>query len=82
MDCIGWLKQSIIPTPRFGVAPKLQFKGDLMTAATKDFAVSRVFDAPRDLVWKAWTEADRLKEWFGPKGVTIPTVLAKAQTKK
>jgi uncharacterized protein YndB with AHSA1/START domain len=45
-----------------------------MTAATKDFVVSRVFDAPRDLVWKAWTEADRLKEWFGPKGVTIPTL--------
>lgn len=45
-----------------------------MAAATKDFVVSRVFDAPRDLVWKAWTEADRLKEWFGPKGVTIPTV--------
>ena len=45
-----------------------------MAAATKDFVVSRVFDAPRELVWKAWTEADRLKEWFGPKGVTIPTV--------
>ena len=45
-----------------------------MTAATKDFDVSRVFEASRDLVWKAWTEADRLKEWFGPKGVTIATV--------
>jgi uncharacterized protein YndB with AHSA1/START domain len=39
---------------------------------SKDFVISRVFDAPRDLVWKAWTEEDRLKEWFGPKGVTIP----------
>src|SRR3954467_11653889 len=39
---------------------------------SKDFVISRVFDAPRDLVWKAWTEGDRLKEWFGPKGVTIP----------
>jgi uncharacterized protein YndB with AHSA1/START domain len=45
-----------------------------MTAATKAFVVSRVFDAPRDLVWKAWTEAERLKEWFGPKGVTVTTV--------
>jgi uncharacterized protein YndB with AHSA1/START domain len=45
-----------------------------MTTTTKSFVVSRVFDAPRELVWKAWTEAERLKEWFGPKGVTIPTV--------
>ncbi len=44
----------------------------LMPAEAKDFVISRVFDAPRDLVWKAWTEADRLKDWFGPKGVTIP----------
>jgi len=42
-----------------------------MTAENKGFVISRVFDAPRELVWKAWTEPDRLKEWFGPKGVTI-----------
>ena len=45
-----------------------------MPTESKDFVVSRVFDATRELVWKAWTEADRLKEWFGPKGVTIPVV--------
>ena len=28
----------------------------------------RAFAAPRDLVFKAWTEPDRLKRWFGPKG--------------
>jgi uncharacterized protein YndB with AHSA1/START domain len=33
--------------------------------------ISRSFDAPRDLVWKAWTERDRLMEWFGPKGFTM-----------
>jgi uncharacterized protein YndB with AHSA1/START domain len=32
------------------------------------FVISRVFKAPRDLVWKAWTERDRLMQWFGPKG--------------
>jgi uncharacterized protein YndB with AHSA1/START domain len=32
-----------------------------------------VFEAPRDLVFKAWTERERLMRWFGPKGVTIPT---------
>ena len=36
------------------------------------FVISRTFDAPRDLVWKAWTERDRLMQWFGPKGFTMP----------
>lgn len=35
------------------------------------FVISRTFDAPRDLVWKAWTETDRLMQWFGPKGFTM-----------
>src|SRR6266849_1150797 len=34
-----------------------------------EFVMSRTFDAPRDLMWKAWTEEDRLAQWFGPKGV-------------
>jgi len=28
----------------------------------------RAFSAPRDLVFRAWTEPERLKRWFGPKG--------------
>jgi uncharacterized protein YndB with AHSA1/START domain len=36
-----------------------------------DFLISRTFDAPRDLVWKAWTQRERLVEWFGPKGCSI-----------
>ena len=34
----------------------------------RPFVISRTFDAPRELVWKAWTERDRLMQWFGPKG--------------
>jgi uncharacterized protein YndB with AHSA1/START domain len=37
----------------------------------KPFETSRVFDAPRDKVWKAWTEAERLKQWWGPKGFVV-----------
>jgi uncharacterized protein YndB with AHSA1/START domain len=33
-----------------------------------EFVIARVFDAPRELVWKAWTEAERLGQWWGPKG--------------
>ncbi len=34
--------------------------------------ITRVFDAPRDLVFKAWTEPERLMRWWGPKGFTTP----------
>ncbi len=36
------------------------------------FVISRVFDVPRDVMWRAWTERKRLMEWFGPKGFTMP----------
>ena len=36
----------------------------------REFVVSRQFQAPRELVFRAWTEADRLARWFGPKGFT------------
>ena len=37
----------------------------------KPFEISRVFDAPRERVWQAWTEAEHLKKWWGPKGFTV-----------
>ena len=36
-----------------------------------EFVISRVFDAPRDLVWKAWTEPERLLKWWGPRDFEI-----------
>jgi uncharacterized protein YndB with AHSA1/START domain len=41
-------------------------------ASTKELVITRVFDAPRELVFKAWTEVDRLKRWWGPKHFTNP----------
>ena len=35
------------------------------------FVISRTFDAPRERVWQAWTEVERLKQWFSPKGFTV-----------
>jgi uncharacterized protein YndB with AHSA1/START domain len=32
-----------------------------------DLAMERVLNAPRDRVWRAWTEPDRLKQWWCPK---------------
>src|SRR5262245_34628249 len=37
----------------------------------REFVISRTVNAPRDLVWKAWTQVDRLKAWWGPKGATV-----------
>ena len=40
---------------------------------TKPFEIARVVDASRDKVWKAWTEAERLKHWWGPAGFKVHT---------
>ena len=43
-----------------------------MTAASsKEFVISRTFDAPRDTMWKVWTEREHMMQWFGPKGFTM-----------
>jgi len=34
--------------------------------------VTRIFDAPRELVWKAWTTPKYAMQWWGPKGFTVP----------
>jgi uncharacterized protein YndB with AHSA1/START domain len=42
-----------------------------MDEAQNLFSISRVFEAPRALVWKAWSEAERLAQWWGPKGMAV-----------
>ena len=39
----------------------------------REIVLSRVFDAPRELVWQAWTDPEHIGQWFGPKGFTIET---------
>jgi uncharacterized protein YndB with AHSA1/START domain len=34
--------------------------------------IERVFDAPRELVWKAFTDPDQIAKWFGPVGYSVP----------
>jgi uncharacterized protein YndB with AHSA1/START domain len=36
--------------------------------AAREVTITRVFDAPRGLVWKEWTEPERLARWWGPRG--------------
>lgn len=37
-----------------------------------ELVITRVFDAPRELVWRAWTEPELVMLWWGPKGYTSP----------
>jgi uncharacterized protein YndB with AHSA1/START domain len=38
--------------------------------ADRDIVTTRVFNAPRELVFQAWTDPDQLVQWWGPKGFT------------
>src|ERR1700730_19384056 len=46
------------------VSPKVRTQHELN--------ITRVFDAPRELVWKAWTDPEHVSRWFGPRGFTTP----------
>jgi len=38
----------------------------------REIVITRFFDAPRELVWKAWTDPEQVKRWWGPTGFTTP----------
>lgn len=44
-----------------------------MADEPKELKIVRTFDAPRELVWKAWTDQKIIQKWWGPRGVTNPT---------
>ncbi len=42
--------------------------------ADNTVVITRIFDAPRERVWQAWTDPEELKKWWGPAGFTAPTI--------
>ncbi len=42
--------------------------------STREIVISRVFDAPRDLVFKAWSSPEHLDHWWGPEGFRNETL--------
>jgi uncharacterized protein YndB with AHSA1/START domain len=36
--------------------------------ADREIVISRVFNAPRELVWRAWTDPKQIVKWWGPRG--------------
>jgi uncharacterized protein YndB with AHSA1/START domain len=45
---------------------------DSTTSQERELVIKRVFDAPRELVFKAWTDPEHLKQWSAPRGFTLP----------
>lgn len=43
-----------------------------MDLVAKEFRLERVFDAPRELVWKAWTDPKQMAQWWGPHNFVTP----------
>ena len=41
-------------------------------APTPQFTITRVFDAPRDVIWKAWTDPVQASVWWHPRGISTP----------
>lgn len=39
-----------------------------------ELVITRIFNAPRERVWKAWTEPEQVMKWWGPKTFTCPVV--------
>ncbi|HYH13179.1 MAG TPA: SRPBCC domain-containing protein, partial [Thermomicrobiales bacterium] len=36
--------------------------------------ITREFDAPRELVWQAWSDPDHVAAWYAPEGFTVPRI--------
>ena len=43
-----------------------------MTTSTHELRIERIFDAPRELVWKTWTTPELIMQWWGPEYFTSP----------
>lgn len=46
----------------------------VLTEEKRELTITRIFHAPRELVWKAWTEPEYLTRWWGPRGFTAPVI--------
>lgn len=47
-------------------------KNTRIESGSRDLVITRVFDAPVRLVWRAWSEPEHFMRWWGPEGFTCP----------
>jgi uncharacterized protein YndB with AHSA1/START domain len=48
---------------------------DVHAAQDQQVLITHIFDAPRELVFRAWTDPDHVAQWFGPEGFDTPREL-------
>ena len=53
-----------------GASETLDRLAELVQAMDREIVISRVLDAPRDLVWEVWTDPKHVVHWWGPNGFT------------
>jgi uncharacterized protein YndB with AHSA1/START domain len=51
----------------------LDLKRDVASTTDREVVQVRLLDAPRELVWRTWTEAQHVDQWWGPRGFTTQT---------
>jgi len=62
--------------PNRFVSPEKELAADASAGAESAepvLAIERTFDAPRELVFKAWSDPQHLVHWYGPRGFTLPS---------
>lgn len=58
---------------RIGIyKPAVAGKKEKFMEPIKEVVLERTYDAPPETLWQAWTDPERIKQWWGPKNVTIP----------
>ncbi len=50
-----------------------QTTDDMTSISDREIVATRVFDAPRELVFQVWTDAKHVSNWWGPRGFTTTT---------
>ncbi|PYO49356.1 MAG: hypothetical protein DMD72_05185, partial [Gemmatimonadetes bacterium] len=63
-----------MPTKNAASKPAKPTKRVGASSAAPALVIKRTFDAPRDLVWKVWSDPDGARNWWGPNGFTLPFV--------
>src|SRR5271154_4667493 len=66
---IGWIRISTnCRRRRTQMDARTSIAADAPGSTERELVITRIFDAPRRLVFKAWTEPERAARWWGPQG--------------
>lgn len=59
--------------PRMTVLKDSYMTDTTVSVEKRDIVITRLFDAPLELIWKAWTDPEYVMRWWGPTGFTSPS---------